>query len=399
MNNMYKLYQLMSFFVMKFSYKTLNIGDSSKKEELWLFNPSHQFYPIIRATLNSIEQVIFEKERVDNIVSNVFRNFHISNGRLLDIHITNEEITDNEVYDSISLNSNYYSGIEVNDIYPGIHNVVHEVNDPNAEISEIVHEINSYTKQARIQKKNLKVKLPVVTTVSIVICVIMYLIEILMMQKYGSIDPLVVLGANYKTFTVGLYEFYRLLSSAFLHGNIFHLIMNMYALYNMGRFMETEMGSLKFAIILYMSVIFGSLTSLMFGSNSISIGISGGLYGLMGVFLVIAFKNNRLKEPSTMQVIMLNILINFMGGVDVFAHLGGLLSGVVLYYALFEKKPFIIMYIAMLIVLTIKVYTVEEITPKYAGTDMKVVEIYRDLGMDKRADKLLEKLNKFYIEK
>ena len=53
----------------------------------------------------------------------------------------------------------------------------------------------------------------------------------------------------------------------------------------------------------------------------------------------------------------------------------------------------------MLIVLTIKVYTVEEITPKYAGTDMKVVEIYRDLGMDKRADKLLEKLNKFYIEK
>ena len=47
-------------------------------------------------------------------------------------------------------------------------------------------------------------------------------------------------------FFVGLYEFYRLLSSAFLHGNIFHLIMNMYALYNMGRFMETEMGSLKF---------------------------------------------------------------------------------------------------------------------------------------------------------
>lgn len=389
----------MSFFVMKFSYKTLNIGESSRKEELWLFNPSHQFYPVIRVTLNSIEQVIFEKERVDNIIDNVFKNFRITQGRLLDIHITNEEVTENEVYDSISLNTGYYSGIEVNDIYPGIHNVIHEVNDPNAEINEIVHEINSYTKQARIQKKNLKVKMPLVTGISIVICVVMYLIEILMMQKYGTIDPLVVLGANYKTFTVGLYEFYRLLTSAFLHGNIFHLFMNMYALYNMGRFMEVEMGSLKFAIILYSSVIVGSLTSLLFGSNSISIGMSGGLYGLMGVFLVIAYKNKRLKEPSTMQVIMLNILINFMGGVDVFAHLGGLISGVILYFAIFEKKPFIIMYLALVLTLGIKVYTVKEINPKYMGTDMKVVEIYRDLGLKGHADKLSEKLARFYLEK
>ena len=54
--NLYKLYQLLSFFVMKFSYKSAQVPNM-KKEEMWLFNPTHRFYPIIRLTLNSIEQV------------------------------------------------------------------------------------------------------------------------------------------------------------------------------------------------------------------------------------------------------------------------------------------------------------------------------------------------------
>lgn len=388
----------MSFFVMKFSYKTVNIGESAKNDELWLINPTHQFYPVIRITLNSIEQVIFEKERIDNVVSNVFKGFRISHGRLLDIHVTKEEITDSEVYDSISLDAGYYSGIEVNDMYPGIHNVIHEVSNPQAEINEIVYEINSYARQAKVQKRNLKAKLPRVTAFSIAICIIMYIIEIFMMNKYGSIEPLVVLGANYKTFTVGLNEIYRLLTSAFLHGNIFHLMMNMLALYNMGRFMEPEMGSLKFGAILYVSVIMGSLTSLMFGTNSICIGISGGLYGLLGVYLVIAYKNNRLKDPATLQTIVLNLLINFMGGVDIYAHLGGLVSGIILYFVFFEKKSFSVIYALLIVVLSLNIYLKKDITPIYAGTDMKVVEIYKDLGFTKHAENITEKLYQIYFK-
>lgn len=204
MNN-YKIYQLFSFFAMKFSYKTLNFN-GNKQDELWLINPGHQYYPLIRITSSSIETVMFEEERIRNLIDNIFKRFKIKNGRFLDIHVGQEEILDIEKFDSISLDQNYYSGIEVNDIYPGIHNVVHEVSDPNLEIASILKELNEYGKQAKIQKRNLKVKLPIVTTVTMVICIIMYLITVILEKDYGNINTLIVLGANYKTFTVGLYE-------------------------------------------------------------------------------------------------------------------------------------------------------------------------------------------------
>lgn len=397
MNN-YKIYQLFSFFAMKFSYKTLNFN-GNKQDELWLINPGHQYYPLIRITSSSIETVMFEEDRIRNLIDNIFKRFKIKNGRFLDIHVGQEEILDIEKFDSISLDQNYYSGIEVNDIYPGIHNVVHEVSDPNLEIASILKELNEYGKQAKIQKRNLKVKLPIVTTVTMVICIIMYLITVILEKDYGNINTLIVLGANYKTFTVGLYEFYRLVTAGFLHGGIFHLLMNMLALYNMGRFMEKEIGSLKFGVVLYGSVIIGSLTSLLFGDNGISVGLSGGLYGLMGVYLMIAYKNHQLNNPATIQVILINLMINFMGGVDVFAHLGGLVAGIIFYYTMFENKRFIVIYILVLVLISIKVYTVPKIEPKYAGTDMKVVEMYQKLGFEKHADKTLNKLLIFYGEK
>ena len=394
----YKIYQLLSFFVLKFSYKTLNLPNA-REDELWLINRNHEFYPLIRLTTNSIEQVMFEKERIDGVISLVFKQLKINRGRFLDVHITKDEVLSTEIYDSVALEDHYYSGLALNDIYPGIGNVVHNVENGNLEIQEISNEIATYMKQARAQKRNLKVNLPIVTSVSIIISAFFFLITFLLSKSYGQINTLVALGANYQMFTVGLDQFWRLLISGFLHANIFHLLMNMMALYNLGTAMEKEIGSAKFALVLYGSVLAGSLFSLTFHENTISVGMSGGLYGLLGVYIMTAYKHGDLRNPAITRTIFINLLINFVNGVDFYAHIGGLVAGIMFYYILNNRKEMYAIYLIFVMILSFKSFTIKEIYPKYGGTDFAVTEIYRNMGLTGYADKLDAKLYEVYQER
>ena len=395
--NLYKLYQLLSFFVMKFSYKSAQVPNM-KKEEMWLFNPTHRFYPIIRLTLNSIEQVDFEATRIDETVALINKRFK-TNGRFLDIHIGHDTILEKERYDSVALDIDYYDGIELSDYYPGLKNVLHPVSDPNLEIREIISEINGYTIKAKTQRRNLKEKRPYVTYATLIICVLMYLVSYYLSQNYGEVNTYIFLGANYEMFTVGLWQFWRLVTAAFLHGGIMHLLMNMLSLYVMGPYLERELGSLKFGIMLYGSVILASLTSILFGGNGVSVGLSGGLYGLMAIYLLIGYKNHTLNNYATMQIVLINVLINFLGGVDVYAHIGGFIAGVILYYAMFENPLFTALFSFILVIFIAKVYMTDLIEPKYGGTDTKVIAMYRDFGMNGYADFLEERLYDVYQNK
>lgn len=391
MNDSYKLYQLMHFFVMKFSYKILNV-QGQKNDELFLISPSHSLYPLIRITLSSIEQVTFDKDRLHMITDNIFYQMHIKTGRLLDIHIFQDEILDHEEFDSIALDLDYYAGLELNDIYPGIKNVLHKVADPSKEIEHIMRDLAEYSKASNVQKKKIKRHdLPIVTYVTIAICLIFFILTYLLERNYTSVDSLIALGANYKTFTVGLHEFWRLLTSGFLHSGIFHLIFNMLSLYSLGRIMEPSMGSLKFALTLFGSLIVASLTSLAFSDNTISVGLSGGLYGLFAIYLINAYYSHTLSSQGAIQVILINVLINFMGGVDFMAHIGGLIAGIVFYF-IFLKKQNVIIYLCLLVVLIWRVYILKTPYTIYGGTDLAVVEIYRDLGLEGHADRIQSEL-------
>ena len=401
MKENYKLYQLLSFFVMKLSYKTLQFPQM-RENEIWLVNPNHEFYPLIRLTSNSIEQVIFEKERLDEMIEGLKKRLHIKKGRFLDIHVYRDEVLEKEAYDSCAIETNYYSGLDLNDLYPGIKKVVHDVSNPELEIREIMMEIGNYAKKSKIQKRKLKNKYPLVTYGVMIICLLMMLIDVYVSKKADSdIDALIALGANYEMFTVGLKEFWRLLTSGFLHGSWIHLLMNMISLYYLGVFLEMELGSLKYALVLFASVIMGSLFSLVLGANEVSVGISGGLYGLLAIYLMIVYKSGNLKNNyNFLYILFLNFFMNFMSGVDYRAHLGGFLAGIIFYFIFFEgKKVFGVLLAILLLWTTIRSYTTDKIEPKYGGTDMAVVELYRKLGLENYADHLLEGLNEVYMTK
>lgn len=390
-SNSYLVYQLLSFFVMKFSYKIMNLP-SQKAEEIFLINPTNRMYPLIRLTTASIEQVIFEKERLHETVDSVFVSLRMTEGRFLDIHVSDDIISNDEEFDSIAINVDHYSGPDLSDIYPGIKNAVHPVNDANTEIAGILSQLSSYSKTEVKQKRKIKIQdKPIVTYVTMAVCVIMYVITYFLENKYGSVNSLIFLGANYKTFTVGLNEVWRLVVCGFLHGSLWHLLLNMLSLYSLGNVLERGIGSLKYAAVLFGSLLAASLTSLAFGDNSVSVGISGGLYGLFAMYLVNSFYNHTLNNYAAMQVIVINLCINFMSGVDFMAHIGGLVAGIIFYFFLSDKRS-IVLFICMIAILTYKVYFKASRYTIYGGTDMQVVEMYEDLGFKNHAEKTLENL-------
>jgi membrane associated rhomboid family serine protease len=134
-------------------------------------------------------------------------------------------------------------------------------------------------------------------------------------------------------------EYYRLLTSAFLHGGVVHLLLNMYALYLFGPPVEAALGRVRFVALYLLSALGGSALSYAFANPlQPSLGASGAVFGLLGAFLVI---NRRLGRDTS--GVMVLLAINFAYGflvprIDWRAHLGGLVVGA-LCAAVFAYAP------------------------------------------------------------
>ncbi|MCD2347345.1 rhomboid family intramembrane serine protease [Clostridium guangxiense] len=129
-------------------------------------------------------------------------------------------------------------------------------------------------------------------------------------------------------------QYYRLITCMFLHGSLIHIASNMYSLYCVGYMVEKIYGRIKYTFIYFLSGIISSYVSFLF-SDAISIGASGAIFGVLGAVLVFSFrfKNKIGKElfVNIMGVIVLNIFIGMsMTNIDNFAHMGGLISGIII---------------------------------------------------------------------
>lgn len=123
-------------------------------------------------------------------------------------------------------------------------------------------------------------------------------------------------------------EYYRLLTSAFLHGGLIHLALNMYALYLFGPPVEAALGRVRFAALYLISALGGSAVSYAFALPAQpSLGASGAVFGLLGAFLVV---NRRLGRDTSGVLVLLfiNLAYGFLvPRIDWRAHVGGLIVG------------------------------------------------------------------------
>jgi rhomboid protease GluP len=173
----------------------------------------------------------------------------------------------------------------------------------------------------------------IIANISIYIIMVLSGVHFIMPES----QDLVSWGANYRPVTLDG-QVWRLLSSCFLHIGVIHLVLNMYALINIGLLLESVMGRNKFLILYLLTGLAASATSLWWHENTVSAGASGAIFGMYGVFVALLTTNLIEKEQrrahlQSMAIFVgYNLLYGLKGGIDNAAHIGGLLSGVGLGY-------------------------------------------------------------------
>ena len=154
-------------------------------------------------------------------------------------------------------------------------------------------------------------------------------------------------GAMYLPKVLGEGEYYRLLTSMFLHFDFQHLMNNMIMLGVLGWQLEQELGKFKYLVLYFLSGLGGNLLSAVVeietGNIAVSAGASGAIFGVIGALLFIALRNHgRVGELSGRGIVFMIFLSLYFGftstGVDNMAHIGGLICGFVLSALLYRKK-------------------------------------------------------------
>ena len=180
---------------------------------------------------------------------------------------------------------------------------------------------------------------PVLTYILIAICVIVYIGDV---AGGGSATGV---GGS-KLFEEGALsgpavadgDYWRVVTAGFLHAGFFHLLFNMFSLWILGTLLEPAIGQLRFALIFFVSVLAGSFGALVVDPNSLTVGASGGIFGLMGAAVIVMRNRGINPMESGLGIwIGLNLLITFtVSGISIGGHIGGLVGGTLAALVLFE---------------------------------------------------------------
>ncbi len=173
-----------------------------------------------------------------------------------------------------------------------------------------------------------------ITPILIAINILVFLSLISLNGSYSnfSVQSVLQLGANYSPL-VENGQWWRLLSSVFLHLSVTHLLFNTISLHILGKLIEPLLGSTLFVCVYLVTGIIGSTASYIFNQDVISAGASGAIFGLFGIFaslmLTKIFKPEIRKQMinNIGTILVINIGLSLFFPVDNAAHIGGLISG------------------------------------------------------------------------
>ncbi|MFI5936223.1 rhomboid family intramembrane serine protease [Actinoplanes sp. NPDC051494] len=145
----------------------------------------------------------------------------------------------------------------------------------------------------------------------------------------GGSTPLTSWGGVWTYYIAGNNEFYRLFTAMFLHYGVIHLLLNMYALWILGRQLEGALGPLRFTGLYLLAGLGGNVAAYVFtgidGGNTV--GASTAVFGLMAAMLVL-LKRLNLSVAPILPVIVINVIFTFtISGISVPGHLGGMFTG------------------------------------------------------------------------
>lgn len=184
---------------------------------------------------------------------------------------------------------------------------------------------------------------PLVTMALIGVNVVVYLLQVTSgTNLISGLDNIATQYGMRAADVAAADQYYRLVTSMFLHGSVLHILFNMFVLWTLGPQLERILGHLRYGALYLVAGIGGSVASFWFSSIGVtSVGASGAIFGLMGAYVVVG-KKLRADITQVIGLIAINVVIGFVvGGIDWRAHLGGLVTGaaVAAVFAFLPRKP------------------------------------------------------------
>ena len=253
----------------------------------------------------------------------------------------------------------------------------------------------------------MKQRKTVATNVIIAICFVVWLF-IQLFPSDSTITNSILIGAFYKPFVLAG-EYWRLLTAGFVHVDLWHLAMNMMALFSLGKIFEPLLGVRRYLLILIPSIIVGSLFVLASPENSFVVGLSGGIYGLLAAYVTLIIRTGGWRMPpvraALMNMLFINLLLNFLPNISVHAHLGGFVTGLIIYGLITTEKEevykrinHIVALVGLVIVLCFISWQNRSIPTRsrYLGTDYNVLQILHDGPLHDYSYFLAERLDTVY---
>ncbi|HUK96005.1 MAG TPA: rhomboid family intramembrane serine protease [Gaiellaceae bacterium] len=137
-------------------------------------------------------------------------------------------------------------------------------------------------------------------------------------NKWALFGPLVAKG-----------DWWRLITSTFLHANILHIALNMYFLWFVGSAVEYTLGRGRFLMIYLVSGLAGSAGALVVDPTQVTVGASGAIFGILGAALVLERQRIYVLGGQALALIVISLVFSFVfSGISYGGHIGGLIGGV-----------------------------------------------------------------------
>jgi membrane associated rhomboid family serine protease len=128
-------------------------------------------------------------------------------------------------------------------------------------------------------------------------------------------------------------EYYRLVTSMFLHFGLLHLLTNMWALWVLGRTLEAVLGPVRFLVLYMVAGLGGSVAVYVFTPSVSGAGASGAIFGLFAALFII-LKRLKRSTSAIIPLLVINLAISFAPGISLAAHVGGLVVGAIVAFVL-----------------------------------------------------------------
>ena len=326
--------KLLHYFITERGYNPVIIR--GVKDEIWLENleDDYKIVRIVSGYIHNNEQFKFDLFKTKNLLKTIKKktlSFKINALSIFvnlgdNVDITKFEDTPNIKFANIHETSDLDKYRFVTSAFPDITEDM-DFREKGLELfMKITSDINKKNEDdAKMNEDVFRPKKPIITYVLIAINVVVFILSVFN-------DAILPMFAVNRELIVNFNQYYRLFTGMFLHAGILHLLFNMYALYIIGMQLESFLGKAKYLAVYLLSGIGASMLSIFF-SNSFSVGASGAIFGLMGALLYFGYHYrvylDSVVKSQIIPLIVLNLILGFtISGVDNWAHIGGLVSGI-----------------------------------------------------------------------